>query len=362
MVIPEKKATLLCVDDTPANLMLLTELLKDSYRVKTTLSGAQALKLVAQSPPDLILLDVMMPDMDGLEVCRRLKTDAAFKHIPILFLTAKTQVEDEALGLELGASDYIPKPISPPILLARVRHHLQIRQYNEMLQSRNQWLEEEVARRVAEVGRMQEATIHVITTVAEFRDEETGNHIRRTQEYMGLIAEKIRFFSEYQAELSPERVLQIVSSAPLHDIGKVAIPDHILLKPGRLSPEEFEIMKQHTVHGDHMLIQAIRNLGSTGGFLEIARQIARSHHEKWDGSGYPDGLSGEAIPLAARMMAIADVYDALRSVRPYKKPMDHEKAFGILQEGRGSHFDPKLVDVFLGADQEVQEIRIRWDD
>jgi putative two-component system response regulator len=358
----DRTITILCVDDTPANLFLLVELLKGAYRVKTATTGAQALQIVTTSPPDLILLDVMMPGMDGYEVCRRLKADPASRDIPILFLTARTQVEDEAHGLKLGAADYIHKPISPPILLARVHHHLKIKRYNDLLQDRNHWLEEEVTRRISQLHRMQEATIHVITTLAEFRDEETGCHIRRTQEYMRLIVDQMSWFSEHSDALTADRRAQIVNSAPLHDVGKVAIPDTILLKPGRLTSEEFEIMKTHAIRGDEILSQAMKDLGDTGGFLEIARQIARSHHEKWDGSGYPDGLAGTAIPLPARMMAVADVYDAVRSERPYKKGMSHDEAFAILQQGRGSHFDPQIADVFLSFAEPVQQIREQWAD
>jgi len=360
--IPANKNTILCVDDTPTNLFLLVELLKPSYRVKTATNGPQALQIAAASPPDLVLLDIMMPGMDGLEVCRRLKADAACTDIPILFLTAKTQVEDEAHGLNLGAADYIHKPISPPILLARVRHHLEIKKYNDLLCNRNQWLEEEVSRRVSELNRMQEATIHVITTLAEFRDQETGNHIRRTQEYIRLIAENLEKLPAHAEYMAAEVTAQIVASAPMHDVGKIAIPDSILLKPGKLTPEEFEIMKMHAVRGFEILSQATRTFGQTGGFLEIAQQIARSHHEKWDGSGYPDGLAGTEIPLAARMMAVADVYDAVRSQRPYKKALSHEQAATILREGRGTHFDPEIVDVFLSCDTQVQNIRHLWDD
>jgi len=358
----KKKATILCVDDTPTNLFLLVELLKPSYRVKTATNGPQALQLATASPPDLILLDIMMPGMDGLEVCRRLKAEEACRNIPLLFLTAKTEVEDEAYGLSLGAADYIHKPISPPILMARVRHHLEIKKYNDLLNDRNLWLEEEVSRRISQVNRMQEATIHVITTLAEFRDEETGNHIRRTQEYMRLIVDSLRKLPEHADYLTAERSAQIVTSAPMHDVGKIAIPDSILLKPGRLTKEEFEIMKLHSIRGYEILSRAQKNIGETGGFLETAQQIARSHHEKLDGSGYPDGLSGTEIPLPARMMAVADVYDAIRSERPYKKGMSHEQAVAILRESRGSHLDPQIVDIFLSFDEHVQHIRSQWDD
>lgn len=357
-----KETTILCVDDTPVNLYLLVELLKSSYRVKTATNGSQALQLVAASPPDLILLDVMMPNMDGLEVCRRLKADAVSCHIPVLFLTTKTQVDDEAYGLSLGAADYIHKPISPPILLARVRHHLEIKKYNDLLLDRNNWLEEEVSHRISDLNRMQEATIHVMTSLAEFRDEETGNHIRRTQEYVRLIVHAMQDIAEHTEYLTANRTIQIINSAPLHDVGKIAIPDAILLKPGKLTEEEFDIMKLHTVRGYEILNQAQKNLGEIGGFLEIAQQIALSHQEKWDGSGYPQGLAGTDIPLPARMMAVADVYDAIRSDRPYKKALSHETAIAILKDCRGSHLDSQIVDVFLSFDSEVQHIRNQWDD
>ena len=358
----DKKPTILCVDDTPVNMFLLVELLKGTYRVKTATNGPLALQLAATSPPDLILLDVMMPDMDGYEVCRRLKANSAIKHIPVLFLTAKTQAEEEAYGLNLGAADYIHKPINPPILLARVHHHLAIKQYYDFLQGKNQWLEDEVTLRISQLNRMQDATIYVITTLAEFRDEETGNHIRRTQEYMRLIAHKMQGLPEYANEFTPERTDQIIKSAPLHDVGKIAIPDNILLKPGRLSTEEFEIMKTHTTRGYQILSQAIKNMKESGGFLEVAQQIAHSHHEQWDGSGYPEGLAKDQIPLPARMMAVIDVYDAIRSARPYKQAESHEQAVAVLRQKSGSHFDPQVVEVFLTFDTEVQDIRNQWND
>lgn len=359
---PDKKATILCVDDTPVNIFFLVKLLKSEYRVKTATNGLHALQLAATNPPDLILLDVMMPDMDGYEVCQRLKDNDVTKHIPVLFLTAKTQAEEEAHGLNLGAADYIHKPINPPILLARVHHHLAIKQYYDLLHGKNQWLEEEVSLRVSQLNRMQDATIYVITTLAEFRDEETGNHIRRSQEYMRLIAHEMQKLPDYADEFTPERTEQIIKSAPLHDVGKIAIPDNILLKPGRLTTEEFEIMKTHTTRGYQILSQAIKNMKESGGFLEVAQQIAHSHHEQWDGSGYPDGLTNTQIPRPARMMAVIDVYDAIRSERPYKKAETHEQAVAVLRQRTGSHFDPQVVEVFLTFDTEVQAIRNQWDD
>lgn len=357
-----KKRTVLCVDDTPANLRFLSELLKDEYRVKVAIDGPRALKIASAAPPDIILLDIMLPGMDGLEVCRRLKADPVCRDVPVLFLTAKSEPEDEAYGIGLGAADYIHKPVSPPILLARVRHHLEIQQYHDLIRHRAEWLEGELERRESDVERMQDATIHVITTLAEFRDEATGNHIRRTQEYVRLIAESASKYPEHRTYLTPGKILQVVNSAPLHDVGKVTIPDNILLKPGPLTPEEFEIMKLHSARGDDLLARAMKNLGNTGGFLETARLIARSHHERWDGSGYPDGLSEVDIPLPARIMAVADVYDALRSERPYKGTMTHEEALSILTKGRGTHFDPELLDIFVSSDEQVRYIANHWDD
>jgi putative two-component system response regulator len=356
------KPTILCVDDTPANLSLLSGLLKEQYRVKVATHGAKAIALVEAECPDLILLDVMMPEMDGFEVCRRLKENPISKKVPIIFLTAKTQVEDEELGLSLGAVDFIHKPISPPIVLARVKNHLAIKQWQDFLTHRNSWLEAEVTKRLSDINRMQDASIFVMVSLAEFRDECTGNHIRRTQKYVQLLAEALQTIPEYASYLTSERISLIVKSAPLHDIGKIAIPDEVLLKPGKLTHEEFSIMKTHTIKGFDMLVRAESMMGEQGDFLQMAQQIARSHHEKWDGSGYPDGLIANNIPLSARIMAVADVYDALMSSRPYKKGMSHEQASQLLLDGKGSHFDPILVDVFLEQAQKLQQIRAEWDD
>jgi putative two-component system response regulator len=356
------KPTILCVDDTPANLSLLSGLLKELYRVKAVTSGVKALDLVAQEKPDIILLDVMMPDMDGYEVCRRLKADQETASIPVIFLTAKTQVEDEELGLALGAVDFIHKPISPPIVLARVKNHLAIQQWQEFLKDRNAWLEEEVTRRLSDINRMQDASVFVMVSLAEFRDECTGNHIRRTQKYVQILAEQLKKHPEYMGYLSDERINLIVKSAPLHDIGKIAIPDNVLLKPGKLTDDEFELMKTHAQKGYEMLVRAGKMMGAQGNFLTMAQQIARSHHEKWDGSGYPDGLKGTEIPLSARMMAIADVYDALMSARPYKMAMTHEQAVAILEAGKSKHFEATLVDVFLAQTESLHRIRTEWAD
>jgi len=279
------QATVLIVDDTPDNLTLMSELLQDIYRVKVANSGERALSLAASAPPDLILLDIMMPDMDGYEVCRRLKSSPATAHIPIIFLTARSTIEDEQVGLEMGAVDYIVKPISPPIVLARVKTHLTLKGAADFLRDKNEFLEKEVGRRTEEVIAIQDATILVVTSLAETRDQETGNHIRRTQEYVRVVAEKLSQDERFRSVLTPQAIVTMYKSAPLHDIGKVGIPDRILLKPGRLTAEEFEIMKTHTTVGHEAITRAEQQLGMNVDFLRTAKAIALSHQEKWNGSG-----------------------------------------------------------------------------
>lgn len=358
----EGNASILVIDDTPANLSLLNQLLRTHYRVRLANSGARGLELAVSAPPDLILLDIMMPDMDGYEVFRRLKSEPETAGIPIIFLTAKVGAEDEEYGLALGAVDFIHKPIAPSVVLARVRIHLQIKTWQTFLEDKSAWLQGEVERRVNEVLHLQEASIRVMVSLAEFRDECTGNHIRRTQDYVRLLAEHLSKQDRDRDALTPEKIDQIAKAAPLHDIGKIAIPDHILLKAGKHTPEEFEIMKTHSVKGESMLLRSQRELGEDNQMLLYAAQIARGHHERWDGSGYPDQLSGEAISLPARLMAVADVYDALRSRRPYKAAFSHSEAAAILIEGRGKHFDPLLIDAFVTLQGSFLEIAIKLAD
>ena len=354
---PARRTTVLIVDDTPENLTFLSSLLKDRYRVKIATNGDKALQIAATEPqPDLILLDIMMPDIDGYEVCQRLKADPRTAGIPVIFLTAMSEAESEERGLSLGAVDYITKPISPPIVLARVANHLTLKGARDFLRDQNVFLEQEVRRRTQEISVIQDVTIVALALLAETRDNETGNHIRRTQNYVRSLAKKLQGHPRFKDFLSDETIELLYKSAPLHDIGKVGIPDHILRKAGNLTPEEFEIMKTHTILGRDAIATAEALLGTQDSFLRFAREITHSHQEKWDGTGYPDGLSGDDIPISARLMAVADVYDALISRRVYKPPFTHEKAVEIIRQGSGQHFDPDIVDAFFEINEEFRAI------
>lgn len=359
-----KKPTILAVDDDVDNLVLLVSLLKEQYKVKIANSGQKALDLIKQGDiPDLILLDVIMPEPNGFVVCQTLKNDEHTKAIPIIFLTAKSDTNDQAAGLELGAVDYITKPIDPAIVKARVKTHILLKSAQDFLKDQNSYLENQVKIRTAEVMAIQDVTIHAMASMAETRDNETGHHIRRTQHYVKLLAEHLRHHPRFISLLDDDLVIEsLFKSAPLHDIGKIGIPDYILLKNGSLSADEFEIMKTHTTLGWECIERAEAELGVTMPFLSFAKEIALSHQEKWDGTGYPQGLAGENIPLSARLMALADVYDALISRRVYKEPMTHEQACAIIQEGRARHFDPDIVDAFLALQNEFQWIAAKYKD
>ena len=340
--------TILIVDDAPENLTILDGLLQPLYRIRAATSGPRALRIAATAPlPDLILLDVMMPGMDGYQVFERLRADPVTRDIPVIFVTSMNSPEAEMLGLEAGAVDYITKPIKPAIVLARVRTQLELKQAQDWLRNQNSYLEAEVARRVAQNELIQELSIRALAHLAEIRDPETGNHIRRTQAYVQHLALKLRPNPRFAPLLSDRYVKLLASSAQLHDIGKVGIPDAVLRKAGPLTPEEWEVMKSHSRLGSEAITLAERDSEAPLEFLVVAREIARSHHEKWDGSGYPDGLAGDAIPVAARIMALADVFDALVTARPYKAPMSYAQARDIIVAGRSRHFDPDMVDTFL---------------
>ncbi|MCB1768830.1 MAG: two-component system response regulator [Candidatus Competibacteraceae bacterium] len=359
----EFEHTILVVDDMPDNLLLLGELLQPLCRVRAATSGEHALRIAASEPrPDLILLDVMMPGMDGYTVLKRLHDDAYTQDIPVIFITALDAAEDEQRGFDLGAVDYITKPFRQAVVLARVRAHLELKRARDWLQDQNAFLETEIKQRLAENRLIQEASIHALARLAEIRDPETGNHLRRTQEYVRILAQHLQSHHRFSTFLNDHAIDLLARSAPLHDIGKVGIPDHILLKPGKLTPEEWEIMKTHAQLGSDAIEQAERDTEKPLEFLALAKQITRWHHEKWDGSGYPDGLAGEAIPFSARLMTLADVFDALICRRVYKSPMPFAQACDIIAAGRGSQFDPDVVDAFLTIFEQFQAIAERYHD
>jgi putative two-component system response regulator len=381
----------LVVDDTPENLAVLGGMLQGHYRVMVANSGQRALAIATRQPqPDLILLDVMMPGMDGYTVLQRLRDDPHTRHIPVIFVTAMDTDEDEEKGLALGAVDYVTKPVRPAIVLARVRAHLELKKARDWLADQNTWLEGEITRRMRDNQLMQDVSIRALASLAEVRDMETGQHVRRTQAYVEVLARHLQTHPKFKDYLTPTMAQLVAKAAPLHDIGKVGIPDHILLKPGRFTPEEFEIMKHHSAIGGDAIDMALRaeiseeefallqkhtELGNLAletaqeeftqaplAFLAVAKEIALWHHEKWDGSGYPHGLKGEAIPIPARIMAVADVFDALASKRLYKEAMPVDQAIQLIRDGHGTHFDPDVVDAFLANQVAMRDILIRFAD
>ena len=349
--------TVLIVDDTPENLSVLGELLQPIYRVRAANSGRRALQIARGTPtPDLILLDVMMPEMDGYAVLDELRHDSSTAHIPVIFVTAMDTTEDEERGLALGAVDYITKPLRPAIVLARVRTQLELKHARDILHDQNAFLESEVDRRMHENQLIQEVSIHALARLAETRDPETGNHLHRTQEYVRTLAQALKTHPRFADFLDDRTITALARSAPLHDIGKVGIPDHILLKPGKLTPDEWEIMKTHAKLGSEAIEQAERDATKPVEFLSIAKEIAHYHHERWDGTGYPEGLAGDNIPVAARLMALADVFDALICRRVYKPPMPYETAREIIVSESGTHFDPDVVAAFIGQFERFKAI------
>jgi len=354
-------STILIVDDNRDNLTVIGGLLKGEYHVRVANSGERALQVAVTRPiPDLILLDIMMPGMDGYETLRHLRQMPETRDIPVIFVTAMSADEDEEAGLGLGAVDYVTKPIRPAILSARVRTHLALKNTRQQLANQNALLESQVKQRTLELELIKEVTMQALATLAEKRDNETGNHLIRTRSYITVLMRDLSTQPEFAAQLDPLTQELIAKAAPLHDIGKVGIPDVILLKPGRLTADEFVIMQSHAQIGADALTEAIERVLSSHAdsehaqdnryalsFLEIAREIAGGHHEKWDGSGYPRGLSGNDIPLAARLMALADVFDALICKRHYKNAFPLDECIDIIRQGRGQHFDPAIVDVFL---------------
>jgi putative two-component system response regulator len=332
-----EKATVLIVDDTPLNIDVLVGALKDDYEVIAAINGQMALNIVRHAPPDIILLDIMMPGIDGYEVCRRLKEDLTTRHIPVIFITAKITLDEELQGFAVGAVDYITKPVSAPLVQARVRTHL-------ALHDQNRELERKVRQRTAELQETRLKIIQRLGRAAEYKDNETGLHVIRMSHYSHILAQAAGL-GEREAEM-------LLNAAPMHDIGKIGIPDEILKKPGKLEAEEFRIMQQHCNIGAEIIGEDSAEL------LQLARVVALSHHEKWDGSGYPQGLVGEDIPRVGRMVAVADVFDALTSKRPYKRAWSLEEAIDYLQQSVGSHFDPELVPLFV---QQIDQVKAVMD-
>ena len=350
-----KTHRILVVDDVPENIQILAETLQDDYTVIAATNGYKALQLARKQPqPDIILLDVMMPGIDGFEVCARLKSESETRDIPLIFVTALTDAGNEAEGLALGAVDYVTKPINASLVKARISNQLELKRHRDNLQ-------ELVEERTRELKITQEVIIEAMGALAEYRDPETGGHIRRTQNYVRALANRLSENSKFTPFLDPLTIDLLYLSAPLHDIGKVGISDSILLKPGKLTDSEFEDMKRHTEFGRDAIRSAERRLGHNS-FLRYAREIAETHQEKWDGSGYPYGLKADEIPVSGRLMAIADVYDALISKRVYKPSLPHSEAVRIISEGRGTHFDPDMVDAFLEIQEEFRQIALEHTD
>lgn len=339
MIATMPKANILVVDDAPDNIMVLDEILRGEYRVRAATSAEWALKTAVENPPDLILLDVMMPGMDGYQVCRRLKENPITHRIPIIFVSAMGEVHNETYGFQMGAVDYIHKPVNPAVVLARVRTHL-------ALYDQKRALEGLVRERTSELHETRLEIIRRLGRAAEYRDNMTGMHVLRISHYSRHMALALKW-PEDQVDL-------IFNASPMHDIGKIGIPDSILLKPDKLNPEEWQVMRRHpqmgaAIIGDH-----------PSALLSMAREIALSHHEKWDGGGYPSGLSGNQIPITSRIVAVADVFDALTTVRPYKPAWPENEAVVYIREQSGKHFDPAVVNVFLEVLPEVLEARARY--
>lgn len=342
---------ILVVDDQPQNVELLeAHLVNQGYEIITASNGNEALRKLSENVVDLILLDVVMPYMDGFEVTRKIREDDVTRLLPIILVTALHDTENRVRGIESGCDDFLSKPIDKTELLARVRSLLKVKSYNDMMSKYKNELESKVAQRTEELKsackKIKHAsleTIQKLSKASEHRDEFTGSHIKRMSRYSEAVARSMG--------LNDNTVEAILYASSMHDLGKIGMPDHILMKPTKLDPDEWEIMKSHTVLGAKLLE------GSDAEFVKVGESIARHHHEKWDGSGYPDSLKGDEIPIAGRIAAIADVFDALTSVRPYKKPFSLEKAFDIIREGKGNHFDPDVVDAFFKVQEEILDIK-----
>lgn len=348
----QNASKILVVDDEVSVVFVVKELLEASgYHVSIQTESRDIVNCARAFSPDLVLLDVNMPDTNGYEVCKRLKSDEQFVDVPVIFLSGMDAVANKIQGFSVGAVDYIAKPFDSDEMLARIKTHLRLRSLQQKLNYQNI-----VQEKIREISNAHASTIFALAKLAECRDEDTGEHLERVREYCRLLSEDLRVSSGYGEHITEEFIACIQHASPLHDIGKVAIPDNILLKPGRLTPEEFEVMKTHASIGGENL-QMVYNNHPGNAFVGMGIEIALYHHERWDGKGYPDGLIGKNIPLSARIMSIADVYDALRSDRCYRKGMIHDEAMNIILEGNGTQFDPEIVKSFMSIEQHLQAIK-----
>jgi len=357
----DSQKTIMIVDDTEMNIVILVEALRADYELIIAINGLEALELLEDQTPDLILLDIMMPDIDGYEVLQRIKKKPNLEHIPVILLSAITESDSKTKGFSLGAVDYVTKPFEMIEVKARVRTQLKFMEAHLALEHQKLFLEEKVKERTELLERTNSAAIYCLAALAETRDPETGEHIKRTQNYIRELAFELQAKAKYKDILTNDFIKLLYQSAPLHDIGKVGVRDSILLKPGRLTEAEFEEMKKHTIYGGNSLMVGIKELGEDS-FLTLAKEIALTHHEKWDGTGYPKGLSKAEIPISGRLMALSDVYDALISKRVYKNAFSHDEAKAIILEGRGTHFDPDIVDAFIVREAEFIKIMRQFKD
>ena len=354
MIKNHRRQTILIAEDTPANIDILIEALADRYDISVAINGESVLESVKAISPDLILLDVVMPGMDGYDVCKNLKEDPNTKDIPIIFLTSLSMADNEERGLNLGAVDYITRPFNPRIVEARVHTHLELNAYRIHL-------ENIVAERTSELNAAQDATIQSMAILAEFRDQDTGGHIQRTKEYVRILLDYLYSHGKHRDLLNGPSIELIAQSAPLHDIGKVGVPDRILRKPTELTDEEYDEMKRHPIYGGEAIKRTEELLGKNS-FLRFAHEIAEFHHEHWDGSGYPHGLTGQDIPVSARAMAVADVYDALVSKRVYKPGLTHDEALEIMVEKSSTQFDPEMIEALIARQEDFKQIAIQYQD
>lgn len=341
------KKVILVVDDDRTNLVMAERLLADEFHVISVMSGEQALKFLMERKPDLILLDINMPGMDGFEVMSNIKANEAWEKIPVIFLTADRDAETEAQCLNMGAVDFVGKPFEPEIIRNRIRRTLEIEEYSKDLEGI-------VRRQTAKIEKIQREIIISLANMIESRDGSTGQHVKRTSQYVEMIINELSQRGLYASLIDDTFIYNLTKAAPMHDIGKIKIPDHVLQKPGKLTDEEFEIMKQHSPEGGKIIRKIMEEIEEKD-YIEVAYNVATSHHEKWNGRGYPDGLTGEEIPLEARIMAVADVFDALISKRCYKDAISLDKAFEIIEESKGEHFDPQIAQIFLDLRPQIEE-------